>query len=265
MCYHNCMSMYSILCDDSFKILENFEEFSFDCVITDPPYHLSNNNVDTCLGGERIACNKGDWDKSDGYLSDFNNDYKWIRNIQRLLKTNGTAWICCNHHNIPSISHSLKLQMWHIINIITWLKPNPPPNLSCRYFTHSTEFIIWASPARFDKLNHTFRYEELKGINFGRQMLDRWEISPPKDHETKYGRHPTQKPLRLIELMILASTRDGDIVLDPFAGTHTTGVAAAKHNLEYVGIEKNAEYCKIGERRIDDMLSICSYSDVTKP
>ncbi len=135
-----------------------------------------------------------------------------------------------------------------ILNDITWEKPNPPPNLSCRYFTHSTETIIWA--AKNEKSKHTFNYEIMKNLNEGKQMKTVWTIPAPDNDEKLFGKHPTQKPVRLLERILLASTTENDLVFDPFMGSGTTGVAALKLNRKFVGCEIEDEFVKIATNRI---------------
>jgi site-specific DNA-methyltransferase (adenine-specific) len=137
-----------------------------------------------------------------------------------------------------------------ILNDIIWFKPNASPNLSCRYFTHSTETVIWA--AKNQKSKHTFNYELMKEFGNGKQMRNLWEISPPQPREKIHGKHPTQKPLKLLERILLASTNEGDIVLDPFNGSGSTGVAALRLGRKYIGIEMSQEYLDLTIKRLED-------------
>jgi len=139
-----------------------------------------------------------------------------------------------------------------ILNDITWEKPNPPPNLSCRYFTHSTELIIWAS--KNEKSKHRFNYEQMKKINNGKQMKSVWIIPAPNGDEKKFGKHPTQKPLKLLERIILASTIENDLIFDPFAGSSTTGVAAIRLNRKFVGCELDENYLSLSIKRLESTI-----------
>jgi len=139
---------------------------------------------------------------------------------------------------------------YKLLNEIVWYKRNAPPNLSCRYFTHSTETVLWA--ARSERSRHTFNYEAMKKHNEGKQMRNLWDIPPPKKHEKRYGKHPTQKPEALLERIIEASTKPGKLVLDPFCGSGTTGVAALRLGHAFLGIDSGADYLSIAQRRLCD-------------
>ncbi len=135
-----------------------------------------------------------------------------------------------------------------LLNDISWVKPNPPPNLSCRYFTHATETIIWA--AKNAKSRHTFNYKEMKLANHNKQMKSVWEIKPPESWEKKFGKHPTQKPVALLERILLSSTNVGDLVLDPFAGGGTTLISAVTLHRQAIGCELSIEFVNLSLRRI---------------
>jgi DNA methylase len=135
-----------------------------------------------------------------------------------------------------------------LLNDISWVKPNPPPNLSCRYFTHATETIIWA--AKDKKSRHTFNYKLMKATNRGKQMKSVWEIKPPETWEKKFGKHPTQKPVALLERILLASTNEGDTVLDPFAGGGTTLLTAFRLSRRAIGCELSLDYINLSIRRL---------------
>jgi site-specific DNA-methyltransferase (adenine-specific) len=132
-----------------------------------------------------------------------------------------------------------------------WQKVRPPPNLSCRYYTHSYENIIWA--AKSDKSKYYFNYDEMKKINNNKQMKDIWTIDTPNKKEKEFGKHPTQKPEKLLELIIKASTKDGDLILDPFCGSGTTGVIASKLNRKFFGIDKEKNYLDLAINRIKNI------------
>jgi site-specific DNA-methyltransferase (adenine-specific) len=136
-----------------------------------------------------------------------------------------------------------------ILNDIAWEKPNPPPNLSCRYFTHATETVLWA--AKNEKSKHHFNYQEMKRLNGGKQMKSVWRMTSPRTEEKKFGKHPTQKPVALVERCILASTREGDLILDPFLGGGTTAVAAMQTKRRCVGVELEENNLKLAAKRLD--------------
>ncbi len=241
------MKYNSILEGDSLELLKNFDDNSIDLIFSDPPYFLSNDGI-SCRSGKMVSVNKGKWDKIDTYkeIELFNNI--WLSECQRILKTNGTIWVSGTHHNIYSVGNTMKKMGYKILNVITWEKPNPPPNLSCRYFTHSTEQIIWSS--KNQKSKHLFNYPLMKEMNDGKQMKDVWKITSPSKNERKFGKHPTQKPEQLLERIILSSSNEGDLILDPFFGSGTTGYVAQKLGRKWIGIEMNEEYIKIAKNRI---------------
>lgn len=241
---------------DCLEILKSLPDKSFDLIFADPPYFLSNNGI-TCKNGEMVSVNKGNWDKSEDleYIHNFN--INWITACRDKLKDNGTIFISGTYHNIYSIGFALQSLNFKILNDISWFKVNPPPNLSCRFFTHSTEQIIWAK--KNSKAKHTFNYELMKEIgdpNPGKQMLSLWRIMPPRKEEKKHGKHPTQKPLKLINRIVLASTQLGDNVLDPFLGSGSTGVACAMNGRKFVGIELEDMYLEIAKQRIIDAIHL---------
>ena len=236
--------------EDCFKILPHLESNSIDCIITDPPYFLSNDGI-TCKAGKMVSVNKGAWDKRKGFDEIFSFNLNWIEESYRLLKEGGTLWVSGTFHNIYIIGSILdSMDDFKILNNITWIKTAPPPNLSCRFFTHSTETILWVRKGK--KSKHYFDYELMKKTNDGKQMKDVWTIGRPKKKEKEFGKHPTQKPEELIERMILSSTKEKDVVLDMFNGSGTTGVVSLRNNRKYIGIELEKEYYRLTEKRIDE-------------
>lgn len=243
-----------IILGDSFKILTKMKSESIDMVFADPPYFLSNDGI-TCKGGKMVSVNKGTWDKlksSAGKNIDEKHRFnrKWIKLCKRVLKSNGSIWISGTLHNIYSIGMALEQEGFKIINNITWQKTNPPPNLACRCFTHSTETILWARKNE-KKSRHFFNYTMIKELNGGKQMKDVWSGSLTKKSEKTEGRHPTQKPEYLLERIILASTEKEQIVMDPFCGSGTTGVEALKNGRKFIGIDNCEEYLQITQRRLE--------------
>ncbi len=249
------MKNYRLYHDDCLKILEEIPENTFDMIFADPPYMLSNGGI-TCQNGQVVSVNKGKWDKSQGFEQDFEFHKKWLSACKRVLKKNGTLWVSGTYHSIYSCGFAMQLLGYHILNDISWFKPNASPNMCCRYFTASHETLIWARKDK--KTKHTFNYELMKNGDFSSdfikkpntQMRSVWAIGTPKKSEKTFGKHPTQKPLDLLERIILASTNEGDLILDPFMGSATTGVAALKHNRKFVGIEKEKEFVELAEKRL---------------
>jgi site-specific DNA-methyltransferase (adenine-specific) len=279
--YHgNCLELLD-------AIAAKYPEGRFDAIFADPPYFLSNGGI-TCHAGKMVRVDKGDWDKSRG--AEFNHEFnlEWLRRCQRVLKPNGTIWVSGTHHVIFSIGYAMQQLGYKILNDIAWEKPNPPPNLSCRYFTHSTETILWA--AKNEKSKHVFNYQEMRNVT-GKQMKTVWRkeefqprirsdehglngqelseekiqshpvpsvvkevssvwtLTAPGSEEKEHGKHPTQKPVALVERCLLASTRAGDLVLDPFLGGGTTAIAAIKTQRGCIGIELDFSHLALAIKR----------------
>ena len=220
---------------DCLDLLPRMPEESFDLVFADPPYFLSNDGI-TCHAGKMVSVNKGKWDRSKGAEADHAFTMHWLGECRRVLKPNATIWVSGTMHIIHSVGYAMQRLGFKILNDITWVKPNPPPNLSCRYFTHATETILWAR--RDEKGRHKFNYALMRRLAGGKQMKSVWELDAPRREEKVFGKHPTQKPLGLLERIIAASTDEGDLVLDPFAGSGTTGIAAARLGRLFDGIEQ---------------------------
>lgn len=227
-------------------IAEKHPNGCFDAIFADPPYFLSNGGI-TCHAGKMVSVHKGDWDKSRGAELNHEFNTEWLRRCQRVLKPNGTIWVTGTHHVIFSVGYAMQQLGYKILNDIAWEKPNPPPNLSCRYFTHSTETVLWA--AKSDKSKHLFNYKAMKAVT-GKQMKTVWRIPAPSNGEKTFGKHPTQKPVALVERCLLASTNEGDFVLDPFLGGGTTAVACMRINRKCVGIDLDGGHVALAEKRI---------------
>lgn len=219
----------------------------FDMVFADPPYFLSNDGI-SCHAGKMVSVNKGGWDKSMGAEENHGFNLDWLRMCQSLLKPNGTIWVSGTHHVIHSVGYAMQCLGMKILNGITWEKPNPPPNLSCRYFTHSTETVLWA--AKTEKSKHCFNYHAMRQQNGGKQMKTVWKLGAPSKAEKSCGKHPTQKPIELLGRIILASTNEGDLVFDPFAGSSTTGIAALRAGRRFIGCERDSEYIDLSIARL---------------
>ena len=275
--YHNnCLAVLD-------AIAEKHPDGRFDMIFADPPYFLSNGGI-TCHAGKMVAVHKGDWDKSRGAEENHNFNREWLLRCQRVLKPNGTIWVSGTHHVIFSVGYAMQQLGFKILNDIAWEKPNPPPNLSCRYFTHSTETILWA--AKSEKSKHLFNYDAMRKVTgkqmktvwrekeFGRTELPLrpdigaaqqrrpteendtalnpiWTMTAPGNDEKTFGKHPTQKPVALIQRCLFASTREGDCVLDPFMGGGTTAVAALRTHRQFVGIELDLAHIHLAAKRSD--------------
>ena len=249
---------FTLLEGDCTELLPKFN-FKFDMIFADPPYFLSNNGI-SVQSGEIVSVNKGDWDKggSAESVNDFN--LRWISLCRDKLKDNGTIWVSGTYHNIFSVANALQQSGFRTLNVITWAKTNPPPNISCRFFTYSTEFIIWAR--KYKTKPHYYNYELMKLINGGKQMTDVWHLPAIARWEKSCGKHPTQKPLCLLVRIILASTRPNSWILDPFAGSSTTGIAASLTGRRFLGIEKGSDFLALSKSRreeIDDCATRAVY------
>lgn len=236
---------------DSLKLMEEMSNDHpnglFDMVFADPPYFLSNGGI-SCHAGKMVSVNKGDWDKSLGAEANHEFNVEWLHQCQNIMKPNGTIWVSGTHHVIHSVGYAMQYLGMKILNSITWEKPNPPPNLSCRYFTHSTETILWA--AKSEKSKHVFNYQLMKEQNGGKQMKTVWKIGTPGKVEKSCGKHPTQKPIELLDRIILASTNEDDLIFDPFAGSGTTGISAIRNKRKFVGCESEKKYINLSINRL---------------
>ncbi|MDE7378650.1 MAG: site-specific DNA-methyltransferase [Paraprevotella sp.] len=251
---------FTIVHGDCFDVLPQFD-FKFDMIFADPPYFLSNGGI-SYQAGKIVCVDKGKWDKggTPETIMEFNR--KWLTLCREKLKESGTIWISGTHHNIFAIANLLTELGYKILNVITWAKTNPPPNISCRFFTYSTEFVLWARKS--PKVPHKYNYELMKAINEGKQMTDVWRLPAIGRWEKSCGKHPTQKPLALLTRIILASTNENDWILDPFAGSSTTGIAANLCGRRFLGIEKEEDFTKLSRSRrleIDSSSIFTLYQD----
>lgn len=263
--------------EDALEVLEQMKPESVDMIFADPPYNLSNGGF-TVHAGRRVSVHKGDWDKSNGVEDDFSFHLAWIEACRKVLKPNGTIWISGTYHSIYQCGFALQTLGFHVLNDISWYKPNASPNLSCRYFTASHETLIWARKDK--KSKHTFNYKEMKdwennyriGVRVkcakcgkvheermevldkkGKQMRSVWPIVTPKKEEKKFGKHPTQKSLELLERVVISSTNKGELILDPFTGSSATGIAAHKHGRKFVGVDMEKKYLDLSKKRFEDI------------
>lgn len=249
---------------DCISLMNSMPEASVDLVFADPPYNLSNGGI-SVQSGKMVSVNKGNWDKTKGLEDDFNFHKDWIIAAKRILKPVGTLWVSGTYHSIYQCGYLLQLAGFHILNDIAWFKPNASPNISCRYFTASHETLIWARKSK--KHKHVFNYKDVKNgdwpddffKNEGKQMRSVWHVphdesvwvlGTTKKTEKEFGRHPTQKPVALLERIIKSSTKKNAIVLDPFTGSSTTGVAALGLGRRFIGFDTEKEYLDLSKKRL---------------
>lgn len=250
---------FTLINGDCFEEMKKIPKKSIDMIFADPPYFLSSGGI-SCRNGKQVSVNKGEWDYSKTIDDKIAYHQQWILLCKDILKDDGSIWISSTFHSVYAIGVALEKAGFSIINNIIWRKTNPAPNISCRAFTHSTETVIWARKIinGNKKGKHYFNYNLMKELNNNKQIKDVWDFeeevnfftsSTTPKKEKLFGYHPTQKPTKLLEIIILASTKLGDTILDPFNGSGTTGVVAAKLGRKYVGIEINEEYLKISKLR----------------
>ena len=258
---------------DAVEVLGTMPEESVDMIFADPPYGLSNDGT-SVHAGKRVSVNKGAWDRSRGIEADFEFHKEWIAACRRVLKPNGTLWISGTYHSVYACGFALQIGGWHLLNEICWYKPNAAPHLACRMFAASHETLLWARKTKSSK--HTFHYEEMRRESgnwdfikkANRQMrsvwgvsgeedipIATWAINTPGPKEKIHGKHPTQKPLELLDRIVRASTDEGDVILDPFCGSATTGVAALIHHREFIGIDNDRDFLEsLAIPRLNDAL-----------
>lgn len=255
--YKSPSNDFTLIQGDCVETLSKFK-FGFDMVFADPPYFLSGGGI-SCQNGRVVCVDKGEWDKplTPDEMDAFN--LRWLTAVRDHMKENATIWISGTHHNIFSVQQQLLKLGFKILNVITWAKTNPPPNISCRYFTYSTEFIIWARKS--PKVPHYFNYELMKLLNDNKQMTDVWRLPAIARWEKSCGKHPTQKPLSVLARLIQASTQPGAWILDPFSGSATTGIAANLLGRRYLGLEIEEQFLAMSRARREEIESLATRYD----
>lgn len=250
--YKSTNKDFTLIQGDCVDTLSKFN-FGFDMVFADPPYFLSGGGI-SYQSGQIVCVDKGEWDKprTPEGMDAFN--LRWLTSVRAHMKEDATIWISGTHHNIFSVQQQLLKLGFKILNVITWAKTNPPPNISCRYFTYSTEFIIWARKSQ--KQPHYFNYDLMKELNGNKQMTDVWQLPAIGKWEKSCGKHPTQKPLGVLARLILASTKPGSWILDPFSGSATTGIAASLLGRKYLGLEVEDEFLSMSKARREEIENI---------
>lgn len=252
---------FTLFQGDSLGLLKSID-LPVDMIFADPPYFLSTGNGKVNINGQYIKFDKGNWDRVRAREEKDEFNLNWLSSCCRLLKENGTIWVCGTYHNIFSVEKCLDELGFKIINMVIWQKPDPPTTLSDKRLNFCAEYLIWAT--RKHCKDYTFNYEDLLKLNGGTQMQDVWRISAASAWEKKCGKHPTQKPLRLLYRAILASTKPGDTILDPFSGSSTTGIAATLMNRRYIGCEMSQEYLDLSIRRREQLCDNNVFMDMKR-
>jgi len=240
-----------LFCEDALELMMKWPDNCIDACISDPPYNIAQRGSrGLSWAFSSHVTMQSEWDRfTPKKYEAFT--FLWMKEVARITKKNGNIFIFGSYHNIYLIGALAQRLNLRIINSIIWAKPNAQPNITCRMFTESTEQVIWLCNNHPKKANNwTFNYDAMKEENGGKQMRNFWLIPLTPKKETSYGRHPSQKPLALMERLVLAGTNRDDLVLDCFAGSGSTLIALKKHNRRFVGIEKNREYCSIAEKRL---------------
>ena len=236
---------FVLYCGDCRKVVSSLS-CKFDMIFADPPYFLSNGGI-SVQAGKSVCVNKGDWDTSRGYAKDAAFNHEWLKVCREKLADDGTIWVCGTYHNIFLVANALTELDYRILNVVTWQKTNPPPNLSCRFFTHSTEFLVWARKSK--KVPHFYDYDLMHELAGNKQMTDVWRMPAIASWEKICGKHPTQKPLALVVRAILSSTKGAARILDPFTGSSTTGIAAGLTGRSFVGIDTDKRFLDMSVAR----------------
>ena len=250
---------FCLYCGDSTNIMSQLN-CQFDMIFADPPYFLSTGNGRVNINGKYIKFDKGEWDKvrSSDEKDKFN--FSWLAECKKCLKDNGTIWVSGTYHNIFSVANCMDTLGYNILNLIVWHKTDPPRSLTNKRFDFSAEYIIWASKNK--TANHYFNKDLMTQMNNGEPMQDVWTISSANQWEKMCGKHPTQKPLQLLYRTIIASTLPGASILDPFAGSCTTGIAANLTGRTFVGIDQSSEFLNLGIRRRQAISDVNTATDL---
>lgn len=266
--YRSSNGEFVLFQGDCREVLRSLQRASIqpNLIYADPPYHLSNDGI-SCQSGKMVSVNKGKWDVSKGAEADHEFVLTWLGECLGSLEKNGAIWISGTHHIIFSVGFGLQKLGAKILNTVVWEKLAPPPHLACRYYTHSHEFVLWAR--KTEKSKHVYHYSFEKEANSGKQQKDvwyprnhedgaetfpnHWRIGAPRKAEKALGKHPTQKPVELLDRIVRCSSNPGDIILDPFCGSATTGIAAIPLGRRFIGVDLDPEYLDLAKDRYQNL------------
>lgn len=247
--YQNATKDFTLYHGDTMQVVGQIGK-KVDMIFADPPYFLSSGD-NIVFNGTPIRFDKGQWDRkmSADDMNTFNR--QWLSLCRERLKDGGTIWISGTYHNIFSVAQCLNELGYKILNVIVWHKPDAHPSLTVKLFNFSAEYIIWARKA--EKPLHFFDYELMKEMAGGKQMQDVWNIPTAGNWEKTCGKHRAQKTLRLLYRIIRSCTHEGDTILDPFAGSCSTGIAANLLERKFIGIDQEEEFLQLGIRRLNEV------------
>ena len=242
-----------ILAGDCIEVMNALPENSVDLIFADPPYNLQLKGDLHRPDNSKVDAVDDDWDQFDSFRAYDEFTTEWLKAARRILKPNGAIWVIGSYHNIFRVGAALQNQGYWILNDVVWRKSNPMPNFRGKRFTNAHETMIWASKSEGAK--YTFNYEALKALNEGVQMRSDWVLPICTGHERLKNEngdkaHPTQKPESLLHRVLVGSSNPGDVILDPFFGTGTTGAVAKMLGRNFIGIEREDAYRKVAEKRI---------------
>jgi modification methylase len=247
------LPLNSILAGDCIEMMNSLPENSVNLIFADPPYNLQLKGDLHRPDNSKVDAVDDEWDQFDSFRAYDDFTTEWLKAARRILKPNGAIWVIGSYHNIFRVGSALQNQGFWILNDVVWRKSNPMPNFRGKRFTNAHETMIWASKSEGAK--YTFNYEALKALNEGIQMRSDWVLPICTGHERLKNEngdkaHPTQKPESLLHRLLVGSTNPGDVILDPFFGTGTTGAVAKMLGRNFIGIEREEAYRKVAEKRI---------------
>ncbi len=247
------LPLNQILGGDCIKVMNSLPEGSVDLIFADPPYNLQLKGDLHRPDNSKVDAVDDHWDQFDSFKAYDKFTRAWLKAARRLLKPHGAIWVIGSYHNVFRMGAELQNQGYWILNDVIWRKSNPMPNFRGKRFTNAHETMIWASKAEGGK--YTFNYEALKALNEGIQMRSDWVLPICTGHERLKNEagdkaHPTQKPESLLHRILVGATNPGDVVLDPFFGTGTTGAVAKMLGREFIGIEREEAYREVAQKRI---------------
>ena len=248
------LPLNTILAGDCIEVMNSLPEASIDLIFADPPYNLQLKAELHRPDNSRVDAVDDAWDQFSSFAAYDRFTRDWLRAARRLLRPDGAIWVIGSYHNIFRVGASLQDAGFWILNDVVWRKANPMPNFRGKRFTNAHETMIWASKSEGGK--YTFNYEALKSLNEGVQMRSDWVLPICTGHErlkddTGAKAHPTQKPEALLHRVLVGSTNPGDVVLDPFFGTGTTGAVAKMLGRDFIGIEREESYRRVAQKRLD--------------